>query len=167
MLQALLISAAHTCRHRELAGVQIEQRAMERGSMAGHVRAFQEGQRQHIEAIRARPLLSLACANIMTSSGLCARYVQTNYITFSAGRSTSIPSYILLPPEAEYTATCVYTCVACLHTAPTASMYSIVSPATVFSCDATQRPLDGGALLCRLALDTTAQSAAPVHDGSS
>lgn len=40
MLQALLISAAHTCRHRELAGVQIEQRAMERGSMAGHVRAF-------------------------------------------------------------------------------------------------------------------------------
>ena len=139
VLQALLISAAHTCRHRELAGVQIEQRAMESGSMAGHVRALQEGQRQHIEAIRARPLLSLACANIiMTPSGLCARYVQTNnYITFSAGRSTSIPSYILLRPEAEYTATCVYTCVACLHTAPTASMYSIVSPATVFSCDAT------------------------------
>lgn len=63
--------------------------------------------------------------------------VCTDYITLSAGRSTSIPSYTLLPPEAEYTATCIDTCVACLHTAPTASMYGIVSPATVFSCDAT------------------------------
>jgi hypothetical protein len=54
-------------------------------------------------------------------------------ITFSAGRSTSIPSYILHPSEAEYTATCVYTCTSCLHTASTAYTYSIVSPATIFS----------------------------------
>lgn len=53
--QPSLIFAAHTCRHRELAGVQIEQRA-EGGIIKwqgrGHVHIIQEGgQRQHIEAI--------------------------------------------------------------------------------------------------------------------
>ena len=48
-------------------------------------------------------------------------------------RLAAVPSYILLPPEAESTATCVSTCTSCLHTASTAYTYSIVSPATIFS----------------------------------
>ena len=162
-MQALLISAAHTCRHRELAGVQIEQRAMESGSMAGHVRAFQEGQRQHIEATRARPSPDPACAET-TSSGLQTDHVQTAiHSRLAAVRVYPATSCFIPRPSPRLPASLRVRLADTQPRQHTRTASSAQRPSSA----ATQRPLDGGALLCRLALDTTTQSAAPVHHGSS
>ena len=124
---------------------------------------IQEGQRQHIEATRARPSPDPACAET-TSSGLQTDHVQTAiHSRLAAVRVYPATSCFIPRPSTRLPAS--------IHVWP-AYTQPRRRPCTASSAQrpssaATQRPLDGGALLCRLALDTTAQSAAPVHHGSS